>query len=826
MIQNYFKVAIRHLLKSKVFSFINVMGLAVGMAAFFLITQYVSFEMSYDEFHENKGEIYRIGLERYTNGELHSTSANNFVGLRGLLKENFPEINAFTGFYKTPANTGVLFKYNGKIYNETGGELNADPDFFKVFPTLLLKGHASTALTDSHNMVLSESMAKKIFSGAEPLGQHIQLPDDDTGERDFVITGVIKDIPQNSHFHANFIVPLKDSWRNADEWKRGFLLTYITLEKGSDPSLITDRLNQLYRKLENKNPEVIGTRPFLQAITSIHLSSDLKDELEANGSKTLVFGMSFIGLIILVIAWINYVNLETARFVTRAREVGVRRIIGSGKADLALQFLTEYFCILILAVLFALILVASVTPHFSYLTDIPITGIDWSQPEIWSIALIVTLTGSFLVGIYPAVFLLRLNPMAILKGNFGGYNRSSMVRRSLIVIQFSASFILIAFVFVIRDQLDFMRLANKRFDVEHVIAIRNPTAYANEAVVGKRSAYETLENKLIENAAVKMITSSSAIPGTEIGFTYINLLKRNISDPYDPTPYKTIFIDDNYIPFFGFRLLAGRNFDPPPTIEHWRDPWEDEDWNTLILNERAIRVLGFNSPEEAVDQIVEFHNFGDNFEKHKIIGVVTDYHHEAIKMEIMPMILSPNYGSFQQVYYSVRLHPETNAGDAVAYVEKTWKEIFPEKPFEYFFLDDYYDQQFKAELYFVRIFTLFSGIAILIACLGVFGMTLFEANARVKEISIRKVLGASVSSLMDLLSRDHVRVLSLSTLISVPLIYFAAMEWLSTYPARIAMSPVFFLIPVLAIVVMVVVTSCFQTWKASNTNPVDHLKHE
>ena len=261
-------------------------------------------------------------------------------------------------------------------------------------------------------------------------------------------------------------------------------------------------------------------------------------------------------------------------------------------------------------------------------------------------------------------------------------------------------------------------------------------------------------------------------------------------------------------------------------MSDWKNPWEDEDWLTLILNESAVRALGFDSPEDAVDEIVEFENFEDHFQKHRIIGVIPDYHHEAVKKQIFPMILSPNYGSFQQVYYSIRLHAGTDPADAIAKIHETWKEVFPEKPFEYFFLDDYYDQQFRREMQFQRMFSTFAGVAIAIASLGILGMTLFEANIRRKEISIRKVLGASVSSILVLLSASNARIIALSFVISLPLIWFIATEWLSTYPLRIRISVEFFLIPALAIISIVALTSIVQIWKAAQSNPVDHLKNE
>jgi len=621
-------------------------------------------------------------------------------------------------------------------------------------------------------------------------------------------------------------MPLAYTWGNQAEWKQDFLLTYVSLQNGVDPLKVSERINGMYQKLGERFPEVKGTRSFFQPITSIHLSSNLKDELEANGNKVLVYATAFIGLIIVVLAWINYVNLETARFVARAREVGVRRIIGSDKSDLAIQFLVEYFCVLLIALTLAVLLVLLILPHFSYFTGIPITGMQWPQPEIWIISLAVLFAGSILAGVYPSIFLLRLNPAAALKGILGGRKRGVWMIRSLIIVQFCSSLILIGFVLVIQGQLEFMRFADKKFEVDHVITIRNPTAYSGDAVVEKHSAYRTLENKLKENVSVKMITSSSAIPGTEIGFTYINLLKRNVNDPFDPTPFKTLFIDYNYIPFYGLQLLAGRNFDPPRPVKEWVNPWDDEQWLTLILNERAIKALGFDSPDEAVDQIVEFENFENHFQKHKIIGVVADYHHEAIKKEVFPMILLPNYGSFQQVYYSIRLQEGTTPQKAIADIQKTWKEIFPEKPFEFVFLDDYYGQQFKSEIYFGRIFKVFASIAIFIACLGILGMTLFQANTRLKEISMRKVLGASGTSLVTLLLRDNFRLVILSAVVAMPLIYLIDAEWLSTYPVRIEISPLFFLIPLGAVLLMVMFTSSFQTIRASNANPIDYLKHE
>lgn len=825
MIFSYLTIAARHLIKGKAFAFIHIVGLSIGLTAFFFSIQYVNFELSFDYFHSNRDVIYRVALDRNLGGGKQLQTVKNFPGLRELLKDNVEEVGAVTGFYKTPANTGVLFKYRGKIFNETGGELNADPAFFDVFPSLLVAGDPKTALDDPHNVVLSYSMAKKVFGDVDPIGQHLLRPDDN-GETDCIVTGVLMDIPANSHLHANFIVPLRYRWPDPDPWMDAALMTYITLEKGYDPESVNRRLNALFRKIEKIHPEVKGAHSVLQPITSVHLSSHRQDELESNGSKMVLYVASLIAMVVLVIAWINYINLETARFLLRAREIGVRRIIGAPKSDLVVQFLFEYLGVFSFALILSALIVISLLPYFNHLTGIPVDNISWPRMELLLASFLIMLAGPVAVGIYPALFLLRLSPVAALKGKFGDRSRGGGFRQSLVIFQFCSSLILIAFVLLIADQLDFMRSADKKFNVEQVVVLRNPTAYASEPIMDKHRAYRTLADKLLEDASVKMISSASAIPGTEIGFTYVNLLKLNASDPYDPTPYKTLFADYNYITFFELKLLAGRNFDRPGPVSDWKNPWDDDNWLTLILNESAVRALGFESPEDAVDAIVEFGNFEDHFQKHRIIGVIEDYHHEAVKKQILPMILSPNYGSFQQVYYAIRLRAGTAPADALDKIQETWKEVFPEKPFEYFFLDDYYDQQFKNELQFQRMFGAFAGVAIAIASLGILGMTLYQANIRRKEISIRKVLGASVSSILILLSRSGGRIIALSLFISVPLTWFIATEWLSTYPVRIRISAHFFLIPALVIISIVSLTSIVQIWRAAQSNPVDHLTNE
>jgi putative ABC transport system permease protein len=825
LLSTYFTLACRNFSKHKVFSFINVLGLAVAVTAFFFIIQYVAFETSFDRYHANHDRIYRVALEQYENNTLKNASAKSYPGIYRFLNESIPEVETATRFIKTPANTGFLFGRNNKIFNESGGFINADTNFFKVFPTILVRGNVHTALKNPNSIVISESVAKKIFGEEDPLGQRLDPIEDRSGTAS-IVTGILRDIPPNTHFHANFVAKLEDVWPEIieNDWAPTLIFNYALLKEKTDPSVVSSKLNKILDQASANAHAVKGTKAVLQPLIDIHLHSNFSDEYEGNGNERLVYLLLAIGIIILAMSWINYINIETARFLKRAKEVGVRRIVGSQKSDLIMQFLVEYLCITATAVAVAGGIIVTTTPLFSNLAGIAIDFTAIYASDIGKAAFLIFLSGTAVTGIYPGLYLINLKPSQALRGSFNAKLGRGFVRRPLLIIQFSASIILIAFLLVINSQLDYMQVTNKKIEVEKVIAIRNPVAYANKEVVEKYNHFKLFNDKLVTQAPVGMVATSSAIPGTEIGFTYVDLIKRNLNDPYDPTGYKTMFVGENFLPLYGIKLLVGRNFSIDDE-SGYVDPWERKDWLKIIINEKAAKTLGFNSPQDAVNQIVKFKAF-DDFEDHEIIGVIEDYHHEAVRKDTSPMILKGNFNSYQQVYYSIRLNAGVQPRQAIDEINRSWKEIFPEYPFEYFFLDDYYDQQFKSERQFSSVFSFFAGVAILIACLGVLGMALFESNARIKEISIRKVLGASAVNLLALLSRDQARCILLSCIISFPTVWYGAGVWLSSYPLKVEFSPLVFLLPAACIAVTVIVLSGMQALKAVTSNPVDHLKSE
>jgi putative ABC transport system permease protein len=819
MLSHYITLSIRSIVRSKVFSAINIVGLAVGLIAFFLIIQYVSFEMGFDRFHKDHEQLYRVVHQQVKNGEVMNSSAKSFIGIRKLIYENFPGVEA-TAFDQTPVDLGIVYGYKSKTHWEHGKSIQADSSFFKVFTGLLVKGNPGTALNSRNDVILSEKLASNTFGYNNPLHERL----DDIGEvgfeskHSFEVTGVFGDLPGDSHLHFEVINYIDSGWDTlTNYWDNPSFHTYVRVPRNMDINLMNSRLNKVLAALAKDHPNLAGAQVMFQPISEIHLTSGIGDELNPTTAISLPLILSAIALCILFIAWINYINLETARFITQAKEVGIRRVIGSTKGELALQHIVRYFALNVIAFGMAAIGIFLIIPYFSSLTGIPVDSLTFSRPGIWLSALALYLLGSILVGVFPALLLLRLSPASIIKGNILPRTNSNRLKGSLVVIQYSASISLIVFVLVAGDQIDFMKSSNKKLDIEHVIAIENPLAYS-DAFEGNWSQLPKLTAALSEHPAIKEICMSSNVPGRPINFTIVNDIKRNELDPYNPARFKLLFIDHNYMDLYGVTLKAGRSYRDSPYKNY------DENSAVIVLNESAIHVLGFKSAEEALNQHIWLNLWGSK--DRTIIGVVEDHYHQSVKELIPPTIYYPNDGAHQQVYYSIRLNEGADFAETIAFVENAYKKVFPTNPFDYFFIDQLYEKQFQSDLHFARIFGLFSGVALFLACLGIVGITLFEANSRLKEISIRKVLGASVAGIVGILSKKQVRVIIISLLVATPLAFYASSQWLSAYPVRITLTITPFVIGGISITALTFAASIIQTLRAASTNPVDHLKNE
>lgn len=820
MISHYISLSFRSILRNKTFSFINITGLAVGLIAFFLIIQYVSFEMGFDRFHKDHEQVYRVVHQQVKNGEVVNTSATSYMGIRKLIYENFPGVIA-TGMSRTPIDLGITYGYKGRTIWTHGVLMMADSALFKVFPDLLLKGDPATALNAERQIILSEKLTKNTFGEEDPLHKVLDdLSDIDDTEDNVVIevTGVFKDLPAESHMHFDAVRGIGSNWDTARfYWDNPSLHTYIRVPENADLNSIQSRLNVLLTGIAKDFPNTAGTQVLFQPIDDIHLTPGIGDELQPSSDISLPLILSAIALCILFIAWINYINLETARFVTQAKDVGIRRVIGSSRKELALQHIIRYLILNVIAFCIAFVGIIVIIPHFSNITGIPVDSLSFSRPVVWVSAMALYLGGSVLVGFLPALLLLKVNPAAIIKGNILPGSRSGSLRTSLVVVQYVASVSLIIFVVVASEQLNFMRSANKKLDTGRVIAIENSLAYSGK-FEGNWSTYPALQDALMKHPGIKQMCMSSNVPGRTINFTLVNQIKQKDTDPYDPTRFKLLFIDHNYMDLYGVKLKAGRSY-RYSSVKNY-----DENNAVIVLNESAIRALGFASAEEAVSKHIWVDLWGST--DREIIGVVEDHYHTSVKQAVPPTLYYPNDAAHQQVYFSVKLNEGADVQETLSFIEDAYKKVLPQNPFTYFFIDELYEKQFQSELHFARIFAIFSGVALFLACLGILGITLFEANTRLKEISIRKVLGASVTSIVGILSKKHVRVIVISLLVATPIACYASSQWLSGYPVRITLTWMPFAIAGVSIAVLTFAASIVQTLRAASSNPVDHLKDE
>jgi putative ABC transport system permease protein len=465
----------------------------------------------------------------------------------------------------------------------------------------------------------------------------------------------------------------------------------------------------------------------------------------------------------------------------------------------------------------AAFLIYLLLPLFSDITGAVFTSAGIWVTWLWKSVLVFFAIGSILSGIIPAIILVQINPAASVKGQIANGIRGAAMRKPLLVFQFVSSSVLIAFVFVVTHQLAFMRGEKTNLALSQVVTVYNPTNYSAYENNSRQERNEVLRNSMMKDPSILNMTTSSAIPGEPVGFTYVDLAKRSLNDPDRQIPYKVIYVDYDFLNVYGLKLKAGRNYSP--------EFGKDTNWESLVITERAVRDLGFRSNEDALNQEIHFMAESE-WRKYTIVGVVEDYRHESVKVPVYPTIFFLHQNRGQMVYYSLMIDKNADQKKTIDYIHATWKKVWPEKPFQYFFMDSHYDQQFKSEMFFARIFGWFSGIAALIACLGIFGITLFESNSRSKEISIRRVLGATALNLFRVLTKDHIRLSLLSLLIAYPIIYYWSNEWLNEYPVRIGVAPLFFIAPPLLLLMMVAGISFWQTIKMTRANPVDHIKYE
>ena len=821
MLRNYLIIAGRSLWRNKGFSAINIFGLAIGIAACFFIFQYVYFESTYDKFNTNAENIYRVPIS-YA-GSLANTPATaaNHPAVGPAMKADFPEV---VDFVRVVSNALFMNSYTlsykdvkgrEKIHSETNMFL-VDASFFNIFSYPLLSGDRKSCLSEPHSIVLSSSTARKYFGDTDPLGKILDM----NGSMSMKVTGVFEDVPDNSHIKFDMLVSMSSIKQNYgyDDWGWPEFYTYVVLAPGTDVKKLEAKFPAFTEKYLGKLMKELNFRSsfHLQPISDIHLNSNYSREAEVNGSDIEIYFLGVIGVFILFIAWINYINLSTAKSMERAKEVGMRKVVGAGKSQLITQFLFESFIVNLLALAAALVIIVSCTPYFNDFIGKDITtgfflnGLG-NEPVFWFIVLLIFLVGALFVGAYPAFVMSSFIPVRAVKGLKMYPSGGISIRQILVSFQFVLSISLIASTVVVFQQFNFMRNGNLGYQKDQVVIIKAPVVKG--AVIDNE--YQIFKSQIQKLTSVNDATTTSDIPGHKIRLQ--NNFRRAHQDGQQSHATYLLEIDENFIPTYQIKLVAGQNF-----LSIDKSSMDSASITKVLINEEMVKTLGFKSPEEAVGKII-FYMAGDDVQL-KVAGVMKNFHQRSLKEKIDPILCYyPNFSNWK--YLSVNLKSE-NASKSLAEVEKLYQKTFPGSPFDYFFLDEYFDRQYKADARLGNVFGLFSILAIIVASLGLLGLSSFVIKLRTKEIGVRKVLGASVVGLLVLISKDFVKMVCIASLISIPVIYYLSNAWLENYAFHITPGLSVFIIPPVLLLTLTLITICTQSLKTALTNPVKSLKSE
>ncbi|MBX2962125.1 MAG: ABC transporter permease [Cyclobacteriaceae bacterium] len=786
------------------------MGLAIGIAASTLLLGYVSSELSYDDFHSNNENIYRIRFDSYKSSVLESSSAIGYYGAAPAIKENFPEVLNYVrlhradGMYTYHPQNGQSVSYHEKK------AFYSDSTVFSVFNFQLIKGNKSKVLRTANSLVISESAAGKYFGQENPIGKTISLTTEWEGG-DYLIEGVFKDVPDNSHIKFDFLIGIEGLLHN-NQFKNGAwywwnFYTYLVLQPGIDPTNLEQKfLSVIETYLGNELRKTDRQEKFaLQRLSEIHLHSNLSSETEVNGNYKTISALLIVSFIIIGIAWLNYINLSTAKATERAREVGVRKLLGSNKRRLIVQFLVESVTITSIAIILAVVIVLSTLPFFHQLIGRSLVISIPNQISFWIPAIGIMVIGTFFSGLYPAFHLSSFQPVIALKGKVLQSKSGVHIRKLLVVIQFSASALLIIATLTIFKQLQFMRNQDLGMNIKQKVVVRAPKIIKGESYMNEMDYFK---NRIKTNSQVVSVSTSSEVPGKEIFWSNEFRIQ---GEPESIRKLVNILaVDEDFIPTFNMTILAGRNFSKDRVSDFG---------SATIINESALKALGLNTPEQAIDQEL---TLGTATSK-KIIGVIKDFHQQSLKEFSKPTII--NYIPWRQDYITISITGQ-DLKNTIASIESTYRGIFPGNAFEYFFLDDQFNLQYQSEEREWKLFILFALLSVLVASMGLFGLSSFLTIQRAKEIAVRKVLGASVPAITFLLSKDFIKLVLVALVLTVPLSWFLMKQWLMGFAYHIDVPLPGFVLSAVLMVLIALLTISFQTIKAAFTNPVESLKNE
>lgn len=791
MLKNYFKIAFRNLWKHKAFSFINIMGLTVGMTACFLIFLYVKFERSYDNFYPKVDRIYQVFADIKTPTEVLKASGPAWA-VAPNLKDEFPQVEAFVRI----SGGGMLVR-KGDIKFQEDESIFADSAFFKIFDFPLLQGNAATALKAPMTVVLTETTAKKYFANINPIGQTLLFTEK---AEPALVTGVMKDLPENSQIKASMLISMSTLTQKFNsgldqQWGNYGSTAYLLLAPGTNAAALQAKFPAFLEKRngkEMKESQMYATL-LLQPLKEVYLYSTRSGV----GNINNVYIFSIIAIFILLIACINFVNLTTARSTERAREVGIRKVVGALKGQLTWQFIGESIILCLIAFIITIGLTALLLPLFNKLAGKTVSTGIFSQPAYLLLLLSAAVGIGILAGTYPALVLASFRPIVVLKGRFATGLRGILLRKGLVIGQFSISIALIIGTIVVYRQMDFMRNRDLGFSKDQMLIINTDRDPAREA----------FQQSLTSIPGIQATAMSSSAPGTGNPAAYSEI--ENKHGDLQIANLDLYFVDFDYIKLFDIKMAAGRAF----SREFGTDTTQ-----AMILNETAVKMFGYSSPQEAIGR--RFKQWG---REGKIVGVIKDFHFRSLQQEIKPLTMRIEPDGCNLV--SIKIAANKLPG-AISAIEKKWKTIMPNRPFSYLFLDEIFDRQYRAEERFGKLFLNFSILAIFISCLGLLGLAAYSTAQRTKEIGIRKVMGASVSGIVNLLSKEFLKLVLISFVIASPIAWYFMYKWLQGFAYRAPVSWWIFALSGIAALLIALATISFQAIKAAVMNPVKSLRSE
>jgi putative ABC transport system permease protein len=803
MLRNYLISAYRILLKTKAFTLINIMGLAIGMAACLLILHYVNFERGFDRFHENFDRIYRLRYERIDQSGQAVRFASCCPPAAARIRGNYPEVEKIARILRYQA----IVSYRDLNFLEERMYF-AEPDFLSILKFKFIEGDPLNGIRESNTAFISQSTAKKYFGNEDPLNQTLSV----NNKTEYKITGIFEDIPQNSHLKFDILLP----WENlasmygpdyTEAWGHTGSYTYLIASPGTDPRAFEKKLLPLVEAecpwLDEYNMTIDLK---MQPLADIHLTSHYMQEYEVNGDKESVDFLFIIAFFIIIMAWVNYVNLSTARSLSRARSVGMRKVVGASRWQLIAQFFLEVVIINLIAIVCAMVLIDLALPYFSGITGVPPDIRPWSQTWFWQTVSVMFFAGLFLSGLYPVVALTSFKPISVLRGKLwktaGGIN----LRKALVVMQFVVGLFLIIATLTIYKQLIYMRSQKLGFDMNQILVVKAPRVRDDTYI----SRAESFKETLLQRVDIEKISFITEVPGRQI-YWDAGAIHKAGDDAAASKNYQIVGVDYEFIDLFDLKFAAGRNFS--------RDFPADE--NALILNETAVGYMGFESPERAVGQKVDYWG-----EIYPIIGVLKDFHQQSLKVAFEPHIYRfIPYGQKTWGMVAMKVNSADMRGTIDIIIQK-YDEFFPGNPFQHFFLDSYYNEQYRSDELFGKVYGIFSMLAIFVAVLGIYGLSSYSISQLKKEIGIRKILGASISRIVGMLTGEFLILIAISTVVAWPVAYYTMDRWLESFAFRSDIGTTIFLLAGLLTMSIALLTIGYQVIRAAVANPVDAIQRE